>query len=70
MLSTALTVDVPLNNRLARVMPESAEGAGVWRHYLVARTRWNTVRTAASALVLYLLATVKPYRPQETSAGD
>ncbi len=52
--------NVPLNNRLAKVEPTSAEGAEVWRHYLVAWTRWNTVRTVAPSisLVLFVLAMV------------
>ena len=50
--------NVPLNNRLAKVEPASAEGAELWRHYLVAWTRWNTVQTVAPSvsLVLYVLA--------------
>lgn len=50
--------NVPLNNRLAKVEPASAEGAEVWQHYLVLWTRWNTVRTVAPSvsLVLYVLA--------------
>ena len=52
--------NVPLNNRLAKVEPASAEGAEMWQHYLVAWTRWNTVRTVAPSVsvVLYVLAMV------------
>ena len=52
--------NVPLNNRLAKVEPASSEGAEVWRHYLAAWTRWNTVRTVAPSIsaVLYVLAMV------------
>ncbi|MEQ8268139.1 MAG: DUF1772 domain-containing protein [Parvibaculum sp.] len=59
-IGVTMVFNVPLNNRLARVKPESAEGAEVWRHYLVAWTRWNTVRTAASALaaVFFIVAMV------------
>ncbi len=39
--------NVPLNNRLATVTPESAEGATVWAHYLEVWTRWNHLRTVA-----------------------
>lgn len=45
---------VPRNNALARVDPESDEGARIWRTYLVEWTRMNHVRAlaglAASAL--------------------
>lgn len=55
-----MAFNVPLNNRLAKVEPASAEGAAVWAHYLGAWTRWNTVRTVAPSLslVLYVLAMV------------
>lgn len=59
-IGVTMAFNVPLNNRLARAKPESAEGAEVWRHYLVAWTRWNTMRTAASALaaVFFIVAMV------------
>jgi uncharacterized membrane protein len=47
--------NVPRNNALARVEPESAEGADVWRRYLVEWTAWNTVRTIASLAATGLL---------------
>ncbi len=40
--------NVPLNDRLARVEPESSEGASLWTFYLSRWTVWNHVRTAAS----------------------
>jgi uncharacterized membrane protein len=43
-----IAFNVPLNNRLAAVAPESAEGAGLWQHYLKIWTMWNHVRTIAS----------------------
>lgn len=43
-----IAFNVPLNNRLASVNPNSAEGASVWARYLSAWTAWNHVRTAAS----------------------
>ena len=48
-LVTALG-NVPLNNRLAPLDPESPECAETWAHYLVVWTRWNHVRTVSSAL--------------------
>ncbi len=40
--------NVPLNNALAAVGPDSAEGANLWRHYVARWTAWNHVRTAAA----------------------
>lgn len=50
--------NVPLNDRLAVADPESADGAGLWRRYLVDWTFWNHVRTAAplAALACFILA--------------
>lgn len=42
--------NVPLNNALAAVNPDSVEGATLWKHYLSRWTMWNTIRTAASLL--------------------
>lgn len=42
--------NVPLNNALASVEPDTAEAARRWSHYLVHWTRWNHVRTVASIL--------------------
>jgi uncharacterized membrane protein len=47
---------VPRNNALARVDPESEEGARVWHTYLVEWTRGNHVRTVASLASCALLA--------------
>jgi uncharacterized membrane protein len=50
--------NVPLNNALAAVASESADGARVWARYLTEWTNWNTVRTAASlaASIFFILA--------------
>jgi uncharacterized membrane protein len=37
--------NVPLNNRLAKVAPDSAAGATLWAHYLKTWTAWNHART-------------------------
>ena len=39
--------NVPLNNALAAVKPDSAEGAALWTNYLSTWTFWNHVRTVA-----------------------
>lgn len=50
--------NVPLNNALAAVAPESAEGAVLWARYLTEWTNWNSLRTAASCLasIFFMLA--------------
>ena len=47
---------VPRNNALARVDPESEEGARVWQTYLVEWTRMNHVRTVAGLASCALFA--------------
>jgi uncharacterized membrane protein len=42
-----IACNVPLNNALAAVEPDSAEGTTLWRRYLSGWTAWNHVRTAA-----------------------
>jgi uncharacterized membrane protein len=50
--------NVPLNNALAAIAPDSAESAKIWARYLTDWTNWNHVRTAASlaASVFFILA--------------
>ena len=43
-----IACNVPLNDGLANVDPQSVEGAKIWSHYLVWWTVWNHVRTVAS----------------------
>lgn len=51
--------NVPLNNALAKVEPDSIEGATLWAKYLTDWTFWNHVRTladlAASAMFIFSL---------------
>jgi uncharacterized membrane protein len=44
-IGITMLFNVPLNNRLAKVAPDSAGGATVWAHYLKVWTAWNHVRT-------------------------
>jgi len=52
-IGITMRCNVPLNDRLAKAVADSAEGATLWSHYLKVWTRWNHVRTisctAASA---------------------
>jgi uncharacterized membrane protein len=49
-------LNVPRNNALARVDPESEEGTRVWRTYLVEWTRANHLRTVAGLVACALFA--------------
>jgi uncharacterized membrane protein len=50
--------NVPLNDTLAAVDPNSAEGAEVWSRYIANWTAWNHVRTVATlaALASFIIA--------------
>ncbi|MEO8183486.1 MAG: anthrone oxygenase family protein [Deltaproteobacteria bacterium] len=55
-----MACNVPLNNALAKVSPESAAAAQMWADYVPRWTTWNSVRTwaalaAAAALTLSLV---------------
>ncbi len=54
-LSTVL-FNIPLNNELETIDPNSAEGHDFWRHYLSKWTRWNHVRSVATLCCTLLLA--------------
>jgi uncharacterized membrane protein len=53
-----IVFNVPLNNRLAAVNPDSSEGATMWPRYLSDWTAWNHVRTVAclAAAAAFILA--------------
>ncbi|MBD3886083.1 DUF1772 domain-containing protein [Phormidium tenue FACHB-886] len=53
-----MVFNVPLNDALAIVKPDSAEGANLWASYLTNWTFWNHVRTIAAlaAAALFTLA--------------
>lgn len=52
-----IAFNVPLNDALATVKPDGADGANVWARYLTSWTIWNHVRTIA-ALVAAALFTI------------
>jgi uncharacterized membrane protein len=60
-----LLKNVPLNNRLATVKPESAEGASYWEDFRASWTLWNHLRWlgALAAMASLLLALVKGSAP-------
>ena len=43
-----IAFNVPRNDALAAVDPDSADSAGLWQRYLVEWTAWNHVRTVAA----------------------
>ena len=53
--------NVPLNDALAKVKPDSLEGANLWMKYLNQWTFWNHVRTIASLMgaIAFILAFCK-----------
>jgi uncharacterized membrane protein len=52
-----ITFNIPLNDALAKVEPNSPEGASLWASYLTTWTNWNHLRTI-SALIAAALLTV------------
>lgn len=50
-----IAFNVPLNDALAAVKPESAEGANLWASYLTNWTLWNHIRTVTSLAAAALL---------------
>lgn len=57
-IGVTMIFNVPMNNALAAVQPDSAQGAALWQDYLARWTMWNHVRTIAGigASALFILA--------------
>lgn len=51
-----IAFNVPLNDALAKVEPDSIEGANLWAKYLNNWTLWNHVRTIAALAAAALFA--------------
>jgi uncharacterized membrane protein len=47
-LGTTIGFNVPLNNDLAAIQPNSSEAASIWTKYLARWSAWNHLRTVAS----------------------
>jgi uncharacterized membrane protein len=56
-IGVTMARNVPLNDRLAKLHPQSTNAAGYWDEYVTKWTGWNHVRTVA-ALVAAALLTV------------
>ena len=52
-MAVTIVFNVPMNNALDAVEPDSAEGKTLWDRYLIDWTNWNHVRTVASTLALF-----------------
>ena len=57
-IGVTMFVNVPMNDALMAISPDSAEGAALWKDYLVNWTLWNHVRTVAGigALAAFVIA--------------
>ncbi|HKF64130.1 MAG TPA: anthrone oxygenase family protein [Dongiaceae bacterium] len=57
-LLVTIFFNVPLNDGIAAVAPDSAEGAATWGHYLAAWMPWNHLRTIGclAATAAFILA--------------
>ncbi len=54
-VGVTIVCNVPLNEALARVEPDSTEGASLWVSYLANWTAWNHVRTIAALAATAML---------------
>lgn len=55
-LGVTIVCNVPLNNALALVNPDSTEGVKLWASYLNDWTFWNHIRAAAALIASALFA--------------
>jgi uncharacterized membrane protein len=57
-VGVTIAFNVPLNDALAKVKPDSTDGANLWSSYLTNWTFWNHIRTvsALTATVLFAIA--------------
>ncbi|MBW4445241.1 MAG: DUF1772 domain-containing protein [Plectolyngbya sp. WJT66-NPBG17] len=57
-IGVTIAFNVPLNDALAIVKPDSSEGATLWTRYLTGWTFWNHVRTIAALVAATLFTLV------------
>jgi uncharacterized membrane protein len=55
-VGVTIAFNVPLNDTLAKVTPNSAEGTEIWANYLTNWTFWNHVRTVAASIATVVMA--------------
>jgi uncharacterized membrane protein len=68
-LLVTVVFNVPLNDALAAVAPDSAEGASLWTRYLDDWMPWNHVRTAGCLAASAAFIAALCYQAQELGAG-
>jgi uncharacterized membrane protein len=56
MFLTTAVFNVPLNNQLAQILPDSPDAYQIWNDYLRNWTKWNHLRTVSSLLscIIYI----------------
>ena len=54
-IGVTIVCNVPLNNRLAKLHPQSTGAASYWDEYLTQWTAWNHLRTLAALAAAALL---------------
>jgi uncharacterized membrane protein len=54
-VGVTMAFNVPRNNALAALQPDSAQAAAYWATYLREWTTWNSVRTLASGIAMAIL---------------
>jgi uncharacterized membrane protein len=54
-IGVTIACNVPLNNRLAKLHPQSTGAASYWDEYLTQWTAWNHLRTLAALATAALL---------------
>lgn len=65
-VGVTIVFNVPLNDALAVVDPDSADGASLWSSFLTNWTNWNHVRTAAALAAAALFTLALGYRAAQS----
>ena len=55
-IGVTIACNVPLNNRLAKVLPQDADAGSYWNEYVTKWTAWNHMRTVAALAAATALA--------------
>jgi uncharacterized membrane protein len=59
-IGVTIAFNIPLNEALAKVSPDSSAGSNLWTRYLSEWTWWNHVRTLAALLASIFILLAKP----------
>ncbi|MEO1377515.1 MAG: anthrone oxygenase family protein [Cyanobacteria bacterium J06635_10] len=66
-IGVTIAFNIPLNDALAAIAPNSVQGARLWARFLTDWTFWNHVRTAAAILAAIIL-TISLYQQTESQS--